>query len=311
VALLAVTLTGTAALAQEGVFRAAIDDRDVSESTETRPITLVPAEPSVIAVDVTNSTSSAVLIKTVRIEGKVIGLTFFAYDTSVGMNLDPGASGSRRFALDLGGLDGQATGLIPGSVKLLDGDRRVVAEERAVFDVRGSLRSVYGLFGMGVAFITLVSFLASLIALARHRLPANRWRRALRFLTPGLGLGLVVNFTLSATRVFVPGLGRWLTIMVVTGLVFFGVGYLTPTPPDEDEDEEDDNHPLLVATSVKGLAGPAERRLALATENGLIGTSKQVTPPPPEVATADPDPGLREPAPQTRVIPPVAGNSDA
>jgi hypothetical protein len=228
-----------AAQAQRLSVRASIDERAVEDSTESRPIRLAPKKSSLLSVEVENRGSGGVTIKTVRLEGKVVGLTFFAYDTAVGFPLAAGATGSRRFLLDLAGLDGQATGLIPGSVQLLDPDRQVVAEEPAVFDVRGSLLSVYGLFGLGVALITVVSFIAALVGLARHRLPANRWRRALRFLTPGLGLGMVINFTLSATRVFVPGLGRWLTIMVVSGLVFFALGYLTPTSPDEEEDEDE------------------------------------------------------------------------
>jgi hypothetical protein len=246
-ALLSAAMSTPSAAQGQGVsVRASIDERAVEDSTESRPIRLAPKEPSLLSVEVDNRAGRAVTIKTVRLEGKVVGLTFFAYDTAVGFPLAAGATGSRRFILDLAGLDGQATGLIPGSVQLLDPDRRVVAEESAVFDVRGSLFSVYGLFGLGVALITVVSFIAAMVGLARHRLPANRWRRALRFLTPGLGLGLVVNFTLSAARVFVPGLGRWLTIMVVSGLVFFALGYLTPTPPDEEEDEEEYERPLLI-----------------------------------------------------------------
>ncbi len=224
---------------------ARVDEKRVGESSETRPIRLSPKASALLVVEVTNNSSRPLDIRIVRLEGKVVGLTFFAYDTAVALTVAPGAKGSRRFPLDLGGLDGQATGLIPGSVKLLDAERHVVAEETGVMDVRGSLFSVYGLFGIGVAILTIVSFLGALIGLARHRLPPNRWRRALRFMTPGIGLGLLINFTLSATRVFVPGVGRWLTIMVVSGAVFFALGYVTPAPAD-DEDEEEDEEPLAL-----------------------------------------------------------------
>jgi hypothetical protein len=115
----------------------------------------------------------------------------------------------------------------------------VLAQENGVTDVRGSLRSVYGLFGLGVAFLTALSFLGALVGLARHRLPQNRWRRGLRFLTPGLGLGLVINFTLSATRVFVPEIGRWLAITFTCAVLFFVLGYLTPTPDLVEDDLEE------------------------------------------------------------------------
>ncbi len=235
--------------------KATIDGAPIGSSTETRPIRLSPHDEAMLAVDVTNGTGRPLDIRTIRLEGKVLGLTFFAYDTAVGLEVAPGATGSRRFLLDLGGLDGQATGLIPGGVKLLDRDRRVVGEEGAVFDVRGSLRSVYGVFGVSIAFLTVLSFLGALIGLARHRLPPNRWRRGLRFLTPGLGLGLLLNFTLSATRVFVPTPGRWLTIVVVSAAVLFGLGYLTPAPDAGDDDEDLDE--LEAVDELVALPAPA------------------------------------------------------
>ena len=140
-------------------------------------------------------------------------------------------------------------------MKLLDRERRVVGEQGGVLDVRGSLRSVYGIFGVSVAFLTVLSFLGALIGLARHRLPPNRWRRGLRFLTPGLGLGLLLNFTLSATRVFVPSPGRWLTIVVVAAAVCFGLGYVTPAPDAGDDDDDADE--LEAADELVALPAPA------------------------------------------------------
>jgi len=257
VLLLAAVVAPMPASAQAGRVRvtATVDGAPIGSSTETRPIRLSPDDEATLAVDVTNGTGRPLDIRTIRLEGKVLGLTFFAYDTAVGLVVAPGATGSRRFLLDLGGLDGQATGLIPGAVKLLDGDRRVVGEEGGVLDVRGSLSSVYGIFGVSVAFLTVLSFLGALIGLARHRLPPNRWRRGLRFLTPGLGLGLLLNFTLSATRVFVPTPGRWLTIVVVSAAVFFGLGYLTPAPDAGDDDDDADE--LEAADELVALPAPA------------------------------------------------------
>ncbi|MFN2504420.1 MAG: hypothetical protein ABR540_09345 [Acidimicrobiales bacterium] len=251
------------AAAGDARLSATIDGASVGAATEARPIRLSPRREATLAVEVTNNTSRALDIRIVRLEGKVVGLTFFAYDTAVGLKVGPGETGSRRFLLDLGGLEGQATGLIPGAVKVLDADRRVVAEQGGVVDVRGSLLSVYGIFGLGVAFLTLLSFLGALVGLARHRLPPNRWRRALRFLTPGLGLGLLLNFTLSATRVFVPTPGRWLTVMVVSAGVLFGLGYLTPAP-DTGEDEEDGLVAMQAPPVEPALpAGPSWPELAM------------------------------------------------
>ncbi|MDQ6728538.1 MAG: hypothetical protein M3066_20605 [Actinomycetota bacterium] len=322
---------------------ATVDGAPVGASSEARPIRLSPLRQATLAVEVVNGSSKPLDVRIVRLEGKVVGLTFFAYDTAVGLKVAPGETGTRRFLLDLGGLDGQATGLIPGAVKLLDADRHVVAEEGGVIDVRGSLRSVYGVFGLGVAFLTVLSFLGALVGLARHRLPPNRWRRALRFLTPGLGLGLLLNFTLSATRVFVPTAGRWASIVVVSAAVLFGLGYLTPSPDTGDDEEEEGALVALPAPPVDPAlpAAPAWPELAtpdamvalaadpapvlpappkelppaaapseLATPEGLAAVPGDPAPPAgPEVGPpAGPAPveDPRRPAPPTVVVPPVA-----
>jgi hypothetical protein len=266
-----------------------IDGHRLADATETRPIRLDPRTRAVITVDVQNSRTQPVDVRVIRLEGRVVGLTFFAFDTSVGMVVPAGGEASRRFALDLTGLDGQAIGLIGGSVKLLDQGRHVVASVPVVVDVSGSLLSVYGLFGLAVAFLTILSFLGALVGMARHRLPANRWRRALRFLTPGLGLGLVINFTLSATRVFVPRFGRWVSIVLLSAGVLFILGYLTPSP-DGDEDEEGEKLLAMVGTPVTPAVGagsstavePPDDRLALAVASRPAR--------PDETPPADPEP---------------------
>ncbi len=72
------------------------------------------------------------------------------------------------------------------------------------------------------------------------RLPLNRWRRGLRLLTPGIGLGLVLVFTLSVARVWVPTTERWITVAAAFAVGFFILGYLTPTPAEDDEDDDED-----------------------------------------------------------------------
>ncbi len=257
---------------------AQIDGRAFSDGTETDPIRLDPKRDSVLSVEVTNRGSQPITVRIVRLEGRVVGLSFFAYDTAVGLTVPPNSQGSRRFTLDLGGLDGQATGLVPGSVKLLDNDRRELASQGGVVDVRGSLRSVYGLFGVGVAALTVVSLLGCITGLARHRLHPNRWRRAMRFLTPGLGLGLFLNFTLSATRVFVPAVGRWLTIVVVCSAASFALGYLTPAPDlrTEEEMEEDEEERLALrsgATPMPVGPGPVVVEIQRAGADGELSAA--------------------------------------
>jgi hypothetical protein len=301
---------------------ASIGGQPLGTSSQNKPVVLRPGQDSLLIITVTNGGSTAVEVTKVRLQGQVIGLTFFEYDTSVSMSVPPGATETRRLMLDLSGLAGQATGLIPGTVKVLDARRHVLAQENGVTDVRGSLRSVYGLFGLGVAFLTALSFAGALVGLARHRLPVNRWRRGLRFLTPGLGLGLMLNFTLSATRVFVPEIGRWLTITAVCAAVLFTLGYLTPTPDLEEDEPEADQGPrtLVEEVTLVAIAArpgrpalPAPPAQPLAPAPPVLPAPPAVpapaAPPPPAVpAPAAPAPpaGLAAPAPVSGPEPAVA-----
>ena len=194
--------------------QATINGVAVAHSSGQHPVPLDPQRPGVVTLRITNAGGSFTTIHTVRIEGKVVGLTFFSYDTSVNLGVSGGSSTGLRFVLDLSGLGGQATGLIPGSVQLLDAQHQVVASQSMVTDVHGSLVSVYGLFGLALLILTVLAIVDVFLAMARHRLPQNRWRRALRFMTPGIGIGLVLVFTLSALRVWVPSPGTWLTMIV-------------------------------------------------------------------------------------------------
>jgi len=232
-AMSAAPATGTSAV----TVRATIDGHAASDSSERHPIRLEPAKPANLDLEVDNDSDHPLVVRTVRLSGRVLGLTFYAYDTSVLIEVGPHRSERRSFALDLSGLGGQATGLIPSTVELLDGSRHVVATQGVVVDVRGRLRSVYGLFGMAVAVLTVVWFAAALVALARGRLASNRWRRGLRFLTPGVGLGLTLVFSLSAFRVLAPLPRRWVPTMAISAAALFIAGYLTPTPPSAVDDE--------------------------------------------------------------------------
>jgi hypothetical protein len=115
-------------------------------------------------------------------------------------------------------------------VKILDAHHHGVLSEPLVLDVRGSTTSVYGVFGFGVALVTLVSFFGALFALATGRLSPNRWWRATRFLTVGFGIGLTLIYALSAARIWAPRPTRSGVVLLASALVLFLLGYITPTP---------------------------------------------------------------------------------
>jgi hypothetical protein len=225
----AVTLNGT------------INGQALSTSSQSNAVRLYPLRANNIVLTVHNHSQRPVSVASVSLSGEVIGLKFFAFDNSVAFTVPPQRSVTNRYAIPLVGLSGQATGLVNGSLSVLNPSQQVIASQNLVVDVRGSLWSVYGVFGLAVALLTVFAFVWVLLELMRHRLPANRFLRGLYFLVPGLGLGLVLVFTLSATRVFVPSAGHWVPLVLVSGIVFFIVGFLTPDPRIEEEEEQEDD----------------------------------------------------------------------
>ena len=90
-------------------------------------------------------------------------------------------------------LNGQTAGLLPARAVLYDTDGAAVASRAFVVDVRGRLRSVYGMFGIAVTAITLLLLGSALWRLRQTQLPHKRWRRAIAFALPGLGVGFVLT----------------------------------------------------------------------------------------------------------------------
>ncbi|WP_245746548.1 hypothetical protein [Nocardia altamirensis] len=238
--LLLLVLLWTAAQAgarPDGVDMAAnIDGRDVANTSGQQPMRLEPGSTVQIAIELTNNTGAPLQIRQVELAGHVLGLSFFSYSTAVELTIAPGKSESLRYRLELRGLAGQATGLIGGELAVYGASGAAVAAIPMVTDVRGSLWSVYGLFGIALFVLTALAIADAAVAVARHRLSANRWQRGLRMLAPGLGIGLVFAFTASVARWWVPDTGLWLAFAGVAAAVSFLLGYASPTPePDEDD----------------------------------------------------------------------------
>jgi hypothetical protein len=238
----AVVIAVTAFLAASGVadardgvaVQAAIDGHELARSTPSRPVPLQGKEPVLVSARVVNGSSADIVVRSVRLQGRVIGLTMFSYEARVDRSVAAGQTEDIAYEIELIDLARQAVGLIPARVELLDEDRKVLATQRFESDVDGSPRSVYGLFGLIVAAITAVLFLGAIVRLVAHRLPDNRWKRGVRFGVVGLGAGLTITFTLSAFGVLFPAPGLWVSLLAFGGIGMFVLGYLTPAPEDPD-----------------------------------------------------------------------------
>ncbi|WP_157554806.1 hypothetical protein [Nocardia crassostreae] len=233
----AATLFGSGPAVAEGSVSATatMDGRAIAGANAQNPVRLDPAKVTEVTVEITNGSANPVTIRRVDLAGHVLGLNFFSYSTSVELTVAAGKTEKLTYRLDPAGLDGQATGLIGSDLTLIGSNGDPITSVATVIDVRGSLLSVYGLFGIILAVLTALAITDAALTVARHRLAANRWQRGLRLLAPGVGIGLMAGFTASIIRWWVPGTGLWLALAGVTATVFFLAGYLSPTPRDEDD----------------------------------------------------------------------------
>ncbi|MEU6585014.1 hypothetical protein [Nocardia sp. NPDC046763] len=242
-ALLMVALVVVAVVFVAGPARAAtgvsatatLDGRAIAGADAGHPVRLDPKRVAQVVVEVTNGTADPVSVRRVDLAGHVLGLNFYSYSTTVELTVAAGRTEKLTYRLDPAGLDGQATGLIGSDLTLIGADGRPLTAVHTVVDVRGSLASVYGLFGIIIAVLTALAIVDAALTVARHRLSANRWQRGLRLLAPGLGIGLMIGFTGSVARWWVPGTALWLALAGATAALFFVAGYLSPTPRQSDD----------------------------------------------------------------------------
>jgi hypothetical protein len=155
----------------------------------------------------------------------------------VDFTVAPASTGVLTYRLELGDLKAQATGLYTADIAAVDGVGRPIATVGTVADVRGSLISVCGLFGIALIALTGLALLDVALAVRRRTLPNNRWRRGLRLLAPGVGIGLIMAFAVSVLRIWLPSTEQWLLIAGVTAATFFTLGYLAPTTGVAEEPE--------------------------------------------------------------------------
>jgi hypothetical protein len=209
-------------------WSATIDDQSLAA-----PIELGQRDQTVVEVVLRNQSADELRVRSLRLDGQVIGLTFFSFTTRVDIVLPPGATAERRITLDLDNLTQQATGLIPSRVSLLGPDRSVLTAQPVAVKVNGSMTSLYAVFGFAIAAITLVLLVTLLLAL-RRRVALSRGRRALRFLLVGLGAGLSLTLILSAFAVLLPATGIWMALTLGLGLVSLLIGLLLPVTPEKE-----------------------------------------------------------------------------
>jgi hypothetical protein len=240
-AVLLLTVVGVLAPIEVGAadgdvtINATIDGRDVANADDGDPIRLDPQRSPNVVVRVTNGRSQPLPVHSVRVEARAFGLPFVSLESRVDRTVAPGATEEIRFPLETAGLGSQATGLLHTTMTLLDDHRSAVADTDFVADVRGSLWSIEGVFGLTALLFTMVSMTLGLLDVARRRVSSNRWWRALRFAVPGLTFAVAVTFGLAALRLASPRGLVWIPLVVGCGIGGFVAGWFTPGATPEDE----------------------------------------------------------------------------
>lgn len=225
----------TCAVLFGGTSAAAADSVQIAVSLDGKPangntVTIDPARQTELSIVATNDTSAVVRVRSVRVTGVALALTFFSYDTTMPFDVPAHSKITRTLVLDFGDLGGQAIGLLPTTVEIVGGQRDVLASVDTVADVRGSVWSVYGVFGLALLVLTALAWVTALLALARHKLSPNRVRRAIRFLPAGVGTGLVAVVTLSVLRLVPPAPAIEIPVVLGAAVIGLLLGYLTPNP---------------------------------------------------------------------------------
>lgn len=231
-----------------GVWTATINGQNVDRSG-TEPVRLEGSGRAEVVLRIENRSDAPVVVPYLRLQGAVLGLTLYAYTTRIDLEVPPGEVAERPVPVDLLDLGKQANGLIPSQVLLLDGEGAVISAVDVRVDVRGRFASTYGLFGLAIGLLTLALLVVVLWKLAKGRLSPNRWRRGLAVAAPGLGLGFLLTFTLSALRWATPEPGLWASLLLGGLALGFMAGYLSPTP---DRDVSADGAAPAAGGSVDG-----------------------------------------------------------
>src|SRR5271154_5757931 len=98
-------LAGAPASASSGVaISTTINGRSAAQASQSEPIRLVPHQPATVNVVVTNDSAASITVGRVEISGRVLGLSFFDFSTSVSLAVPASSTQTLSYQLDLSGL---------------------------------------------------------------------------------------------------------------------------------------------------------------------------------------------------------------
>ncbi|HSL56932.1 MAG TPA: hypothetical protein VK866_03740 [Acidimicrobiales bacterium] len=221
---------------------AAIDERPIADATARSPLRLDPTEESVLSLDITNGSGSAVEVHRVRLEGELLGLNFLTYDVRVSVPLAAGEQRTVAVPLDFFDLERQASGYLRTFVRTYDRDGDRLSNNEFALDIAGSPWSTMNLFALLLLVLTALSAFRNLRDTTSGRLPANRFQRGMRFALTGLGIGLLISVAFSILRIFPLPAAGWVPLTIIPTVAGFVFGYVV-TAGAKDDDGDGDGEP--------------------------------------------------------------------
>ena len=237
-----------------------IDSVPVSEATASNPLRFDPREEGLLRLAITNPTDAPVEVRRVRIEGELLGLNFLTYDARVQLTVDPASTRDVEIPLDFFELERQASGYLRAFVRVYDQDGTRVASQPFAIDIRGNATSMMALFSIGLFLVTVITALLNVRDFRSNQLPEQRFARGVRFLIPGLGLGLLLSVAFSVLRIFPLPAAGWVPLTVIPTMAGLAIGYFVIPEPggdDDHEDDEDDEEPDHLVIEPEDLADTA------------------------------------------------------
>ena len=240
---------------------ASINGVSLADSSPRNPLKLNPKNEETLVIEITNDSTEAVTVDRIRLEGEMLSLNFLSYDVRIKTPVAAGSTRSLEVPLDFFDLDRQATGYLRGHLRLYDEAKKRLATTPVALDVRGSIFSTMGLFSFFLLTLVALGVGRNVRDIKQHRLPDRRFARGLRFMAPGLGLGLLLSVGFSVLRVFPLPTTGWVILTLIPTIAAFAVGYFLTRGPstietdglvEEDEDDlEDDELVDMVRTGTE------------------------------------------------------------
>ncbi|MEX0948636.1 MAG: hypothetical protein WD296_07510, partial [Acidimicrobiia bacterium] len=276
------------------------------------PIRLEPKRKTPLRIVVTNKGDEAANVRHVRLEGEALGLQFLTYDVSVDQRVPAGARRVITVPLDLYDLGNQATGYLPAAVRLYNGRRQQLAEQKFVVDVRGKGTSTLGIFAVALLVLAAVSVGALVYKMMRRQLSRNRAVRGLQFMLAGLAVGLLLALGLPILRITSIQPDAWIPLALGPMAIGFALGYLAPGPLSYsiEEAREDELLDIYASQALERLsaeqtaAEQVARRSGETVVSGAAAAAAHTPAAATTVVPGEPSSGpVSGPAPVTTVVP--------